>query len=78
LVGAWQKSSAYLLISLPVGYVTKSTNYAITLILLELCKLNTHLNAYNSTILVKINKDRIRVYNIRGIYIGNSFIINTL
>ena len=40
-------------------------------------ELKAYLNAYNSTILVKIKEDRTQVYNTRGIHIGDSFVINT-
>jgi hypothetical protein len=56
---------------------TKPTNRAIALILLGLRKLDTHLNACNSIILVEIKEDGTRVYDTRGIHVGNSFVINT-
>jgi hypothetical protein len=39
--------------------------------------LKAYLNTCDSTILVKIKEDRTRVYDTRGIHVGNGFVIDT-
>jgi hypothetical protein len=56
---------------------TESTNRAIASILPGLRKLDTHPNARDSTIPVEIKEDGTRVYDTRGIHVGNGFVIDT-
>jgi Retrotransposon gag protein/Zinc knuckle len=56
---------------------TESTNRAIASILPGLRKLDTHPNARDSTIPVEIKEDGTRVYDTRGIHVGDGFVTDT-